>query len=93
MKATGRALRFLAVLFLAALVLVPVVESAHSHGDREMARPCAVCVATHHSPAAAAVAIAPAPAVALSAPALVSFVAVSSREDGSPHSGRAPPLA
>ena len=53
----ARGQRFLAVLFLAALVLVPLFEQGHDHGDLDRGRPCAACVVAHHSPAASAPAV------------------------------------
>jgi len=44
--------RFLAAVFLAALVLIPLFEQGHEHGDFERGRACATCIAAHHSPAA-----------------------------------------
>jgi len=39
------------LLMVAALLLVPVVGSAHTHGSIAAARTCATCMAAHHSPA------------------------------------------
>src|ERR1051326_3414024 len=47
-----RATRFVgALLMVAALLLVPVVASAHTHGSVAAARSCATCGAAPHSPA------------------------------------------
>jgi hypothetical protein len=86
-----RGLRLLSVVFLAALVLVPLVESGHSHGDRDATRPCAVCVVAHHAPAATTSIAVQTVALAAAAPAVRSIVTVPAPVDRSPHSGRAPP--
>ena len=62
--------RLSGALLFAALLLVPLVESGHSHANRDLARPCATCVATHHSPAAFA------PVVAIAAPITLASAAV-----------------
>jgi hypothetical protein len=86
-----RGARLLGAVFFAALLLVPLLESGHRHVDRDLAKPCAVCVVAHHSPAATA------PVPALGAPfalvALASFAVVDApiRLDCSPYCGRAPP--
>jgi len=86
-----RGVRILSALFFAALILVPLLESGHSHARSDLAKPCAVCVAAHHSPAATT------PIASLGAPstvapvAVVTAVAAPVRRAHSPHSGRAPP--
>jgi len=87
-----RAVRLSSALLLAALLLVPLIERGHSHTSRDLARPCAACVAAHHSPAATA------PVVAVAAPVAQALIAVFASEGAplrrahSPQSGRAPPL-
>jgi hypothetical protein len=46
--------RVLIGVFLAALVLVPVLEGAHDHGDLDRGAACVVCVVAHHAPASSA---------------------------------------
>src|SRR5882724_9978544 len=79
------------VLLLAALLLVPVALSGHSHA-RESTHPCSICAVTHHAPI-------------VSAPALQVFTAelarpliitprasAGTRLDQAPRTGRAPPF-
>ncbi len=84
-------IRFAGVLLFAVLLLVPLVESGHSHANRDLARPCATCVVAHHSPAA----VAPTIAVALTTVAAGSTIIAPSlapaQRDHSPRRGRAPP--
>jgi hypothetical protein len=61
--ARQRIVRRLSPLFLAALLLVPIVASGHDHAAHPSARPCAVCAVTQHAPVASAPA---APAAATS---------------------------
>jgi len=75
----------------AALLLVPLVESGHSHAHRDLARPCATCVATHHSPAAIAPVVAIAAPITHASAAVCSPIVAPVRRDHSPRSGRAPP--
>jgi len=88
-----RGSRLASVFFLAALLLVPLLEAGHSHGDRDLAKPCATCVATHHSPAAATPIVTASAPVALTAVAVFASVASPVLRDHSPQSGRAPPLS
>jgi hypothetical protein len=87
-----RAARLSSALLFAALLLVPLIERGHSHTNRDLARPCAACVAAHHSPAATA------PTVAVVVPIARTPIAVFAPEGAplrrahSPQSGRAPPL-
>ena len=86
-----RGVRLLSAVFFTAMLLVPLLESGHNHVDRDLAKPCATCVATHHSPALQA------PVVSLEAPLALAAVAISTtfaspiRGHHSPQSGRAPP--
>lgn len=85
--------RLASVFFLAALLLVPLLESGHSHVDRDLAKPCATCVVTHHSPAATTPIVASAAPIAALAVAVFTTVASPVLRDHSPQSGRAPPLS
>lgn len=88
-----RAARLSSALLFAALLLVPLIERGHMHASRDLAKPCAVCVVAHHSPAATA------PVVAVAAPVVHAPVAVFTTPGAplcgvhSPQSGRAPPLS
>lgn len=88
-----RASRFLAVLFLGALVLIPLLERGHGHADLERGRPCTACVLACHSPAASV------PVVTVATPVLhqmgVALVpyAAPARSCQFSHSGRAPPFS
>jgi hypothetical protein len=86
-----RAARVASALLMVALLVVPVVASAHTHRDPGAARSCATCVAAHHSPAIVVPVIqAAAPVRATVAPALPSRVAPA-HSHRSPRAGRAPP--
>jgi hypothetical protein len=86
-----RSIRLASVVFLAALLLVPLLESGHSHAKSDLARPCPVCVAAHHSPATTAPVVSVAAFVKVAAVADFASVSVPARRDRSPHCGRAPP--
>jgi hypothetical protein len=86
-----RVIRLSGALLFAALLLVPLAESGHSHANRDLARPCAVCVATHHSPAAIAPVLAIAASITRASAAVFSPTVAPARRDHSPQSGRAPP--
>ena len=85
------AIRVAGTLLMVALLVVPVLASAHTHRDLQAARSCATCVAAHHSPAVvmpANAAGAPiVPAIAAPLPARV----VLAHTHRSPRAGRAPP--
>ena len=87
----NRTARILGAIVFAALLLVPLLESGHNHAARDLAKPCAVCVVTHHTPVSAAPVVliaAPSPVTAVAnIPTLVAPVRVAH----SPQSGRAPP--
>jgi len=87
-----RAIRVAGAILFAALLLVPVLESGHSHANKDLARPCAVCVAAHHSPAATAPVVAVAGTVTRAATAVLAPSIAPLRRAHSPQSGRAPPL-
>ena len=86
-----RGVRWLSGLFLAALLLLPLLESGHNHVDRDLAKPCAICVVTHHSPVTTAPVIVTVAPVALAAVAIFATVASPVLGHHSPQSGRAPP--
>jgi hypothetical protein len=86
-----RAARIAGALVFAALLLVPLVESGHSHANRDLARPCAACVIAHHSPAVTAPIVAVAPIAAYAPVAVFASLVAPLRRDHSPQSGRAPP--
>lgn len=88
-----RCARIVSAIFFAALLLIPLFERGHSHANRDLARPCAVCVAAHHSPAAPVPVFALAASAANADVALLAPAAVPVRRDRSPQSGRAPPLS
>jgi len=79
------------VLLLAALLLVPVVLSGHSHA-RESTHPCSICAVTHHAP------IVSTPALQvftteLARPLIIApRVSAGTRLEQAPRTGRAPPL-
>jgi hypothetical protein len=87
----NRVIRLSGALLFALLLLVPLAESGHSHTNRDLARPCAACAATHHSPAAIAPLAAVAAPVLCANAAVLSPLVVLTRRDHSPQSGRAPP--
>jgi hypothetical protein len=86
-------MRWLSALFFAALLLVPLAERGHSHVDRDLAKPCAVCVVAHHSPAATAPLVSVGVASALTLVASVFAVTAPARHHHSPQSSRAPPAS
>jgi hypothetical protein len=86
-------MRLLSAVFFAALLLVPLVERGHNHVDRDTAKPCAVCVAAHHSPAATAPVVSVGVASALTFVAFVFAAIVPARRGHSPQSSRAPPAS
>lgn len=86
-----RSSRVLAAVFFAALLLIPLLESGHSHADRDLAKPCTICVVAHHAPAAASPVVAMAMPVGRATHAVVALVAAPASSDHSPISGRAPP--
>jgi hypothetical protein len=88
-----RGIRLASALLFAALLLVPLVESGHSHANKDLARPCATCVAAHHSPAAAPPIVALAVQVTRAATAVVAPDVAPLRQDHTPQSGRAPPFS
>jgi len=80
------------VLALAALLLVPVALSGHTHVGQST-HPCSICAVTHHTPivrTAALPTFAHSVVVLLAAPRPVRAPV---RADQSPHAGRAPPDA
>jgi len=78
------------ILLLAALLLVPVALSGHTHVGQST-HPCSICAVTHHAPIASS----PAPPDVVQA--LVGVLAAPGsilapvRTDQAPHAGRAPP--
>ena len=86
-----RAVRLAGALLMVALLLVPVVASAHTHRDLRAAGSCATCIAAHHSPAVVMPAVATAASMVVTvAPPLLSRVAPA-HPYRSPRAGRAPP--
>jgi len=81
------------VFFLAALLLVPLLESGHNHVDRDLAKPCATCVVTHHSPATTTAVVTTAAPVMLAAVTIFTTATAQVFRHYSPQSGRAPPLS
>ena len=86
-----RGTRIASALLFATLLLVPLVERGHSHANRDLARPCAACIAAHHSPAAPAPLVVVATTYCPTAIAELPRALAPLRRDHSPHSGRAPP--
>jgi hypothetical protein len=84
-------IRFAGALLFAVLVLVPLVESGHSHASRDLARPCATCVVAHHSPATVAPTLAVAAMTAAAGATILAPTLAPARRHHSPRSGRAPP--
>jgi len=88
----GRAVRLASALLMVALLLVPVLASAHSHRDPQAARSCATCIAAHHAPAIVASAIVAGTAVLAAAAPSLRRQRVPARPHRSARAGRAPPL-
>jgi hypothetical protein len=84
-------IRFAGVLLFAMLLFVPLVESGHSHADRDLARPCATCVVAHHSPASVAPTIAVVLATVAARAAVTAPNLAPAGRNHSPRRGRAPP--
>jgi hypothetical protein len=84
-------IRYARALLLAVLLLVPLVECGHGHGNGELARPCATCVVAHHSPAAVAPTIAVASATIAAGRTILAASFAPAQHGHSPHRGRAPP--
>ena len=79
-------------LLLVALLVVPVVASAHTHGALAASRTCATCVTAHHSPAIVMPTVgAMTDAVPLIAVASAPRI-VPAALHRSPRAGRAPPF-
>jgi hypothetical protein len=79
-------------LLLVALLVVPLVASAHTHGALAASRTCATCVTAHHSPAIVMPALGPiaafAPVLAATPPPAIAPASPLR----SPRVGRAPPF-
>lgn len=86
-------IRLLSAVFFAALLLVPLVESGHSHARSDLAKPCVVCVAAHHTPAATTPTLSVVAPIAFAAVAVFPSISAPLRRDHSPQSGRAPPAS
>jgi hypothetical protein len=84
--------RALTVVFLTALLLVPLAASAHHHGDQTAARSCATCVVTHRSPVLHAAGPALLSLVLRSVTFLAEDTAPRPRLAAPARTGRAPPL-
>ena len=82
--------RRISVVFLAALLLVPVALSGHTHSGQPL-HPCSVCALTHHAP------IVVTPVVTLFSTPFTAHVATlpcllaGGRLAQAPRTGRAPP--
>ena len=87
-----RSVRITGAVLFAALLLVPLFERGHSHANRDLARPCAVCVAAHHSPAVTTATASVAAPISSAVIAIADPVDAPARRDHTPQSGRAPPL-
>ena len=46
-----RLIQYAAPVLLISLLLAPIIASGHTHAAHSSAQPCAICVATHHTPA------------------------------------------
>ncbi len=86
-----RGARFLGAFLFAALLLIPLLESGHSHETTDLARPCAVCVIAHHAPAAASTVIQVAAPLTAVAAVVIASVVPETSTPRSPSRGRAPP--
>jgi hypothetical protein len=86
-----RTARILSAIFFAALLLVPLLESGHNHADRDLAKPCTICVVAHHAPAASAPVLGIVAPITRTAVASVAPAAAPVSCDHSPKLGRAPP--
>ena len=80
-----------ALLVVVALLLLPVVASAHTHGNVAAARSCATCVAAHHSPAIVVPAIGTTASVLAALAFALPCLVAAPQPHRSPRSGRAPP--
>src|SRR5689334_9846716 len=91
MRASQHRLRRRAsVLMLAALLLVPIALSGHTHSG-PVTHPCSVCAVTHHAPIVSTPAL-PTLVAALARQLVVAPpTSVGQRVDLAPRTGRAPP--
>jgi hypothetical protein len=79
---------------LVALLLVPLALRGHQHADQSAAaRPCAVCLATAHTPAVAGPLTAEVAPSIVHTPAVPTDVLVLASCERRTHAGRAPPAA
>jgi hypothetical protein len=80
-------------IFLAALLLVPLVTSGHHHAaDAATPGSCAVCVVAHHAPAVVTAAPTAAAPTVMQLTALSAPTTAPSQRVHSPIAGRAPPF-
>jgi hypothetical protein len=79
------------VVLLAALLLVPIALSGHTHATQST-HPCSVCAVTHHAPIVSTPAL-PVFAEQAARPLFVATaMPVGARIDHAPRTGRAPPF-
>jgi hypothetical protein len=83
--------RLAGTLLMVALLVVPLIASAHTHRDLQAARSCATCVAAHHSPALPMSAAAAGPSIVPAIAAQLPSRVVPADLHRSPRAGRAPP--
>jgi hypothetical protein len=79
------------VLLLAALLLVPVALSGHTHVG-QATHPCSICAVTHHAPIIGSAAPPDLGHVLLGVLATPDGTFAPVRTDLAPHAGRAPPV-
>ncbi len=84
--------RLAGIIFLVALLLVPLGLSGHHEHHFAGSRACASCVLAHHSPALATPAVSLSTVLHASVPVAPEPMLVAVRADRSPHVGRAPPV-
>jgi len=83
--------RICGVLFLAALLLVPLAARAHTHSNGRTSGTCATCIAAHHAPSVASTALAALPILGAAPARFDAPPAVTEPQRRSPRTGRAPP--
>jgi hypothetical protein len=83
--------RLAGTLLMVALLVVPLIASAHTHRDLRAARSCATCVAAHHSPALPMPVAATGPSIAPAIASPLPLRVVPADLHRSPRAGRAPP--
>src|SRR5207249_4451659 len=83
--------RISGVLFLAALLLVPLAARAHTHSNGRTSGTCATCIAAHHAPSVASTAPTALPTLGAAPARFGAPPTVTEPQRRSPRTGRAPP--